>query len=77
MQQFSAPGGHCPWNRACILLRAIYPAFQLLFPNQLIRADDLARAMVDVAVQGTDRGGRVFENRDIRTMIKLVHTSIG
>jgi uncharacterized protein YbjT (DUF2867 family) len=48
------------------LLRAIYPAFQLLFPNQVIRADDLAAAMVDVAVQGTDRGGRVFENRDIR-----------
>jgi uncharacterized protein YbjT (DUF2867 family) len=44
------------------LLRAIYPAFQLLFPNQVIRADDLARAMVDVAVQGTDCGGRVFEN---------------
>src|ERR1700745_4369416 len=31
------------------LLRAIYPAFRLLFPNQLIRADELARAMVDVA----------------------------
>jgi uncharacterized protein YbjT (DUF2867 family) len=28
------------------LLRAIYPAFQWLFPNQVIRADDLARAMV-------------------------------
>ena len=28
------------------LLRAIYPAFRLLFPNQVIRADDLARAMV-------------------------------
>ena len=33
------------------LLRAIYPAFRVLFPNQVIRADDLARAMVDVAVQ--------------------------
>ena len=28
------------------LLRAIYPAFRVLFPNQVIRADDLARAMV-------------------------------
>ena len=55
------------------LLRAIYPAFQLLFPNQVIRADDLARAMVDVAVQGTERGGRVFENRDIRAMVKRTH----
>ncbi len=59
------------------LLRAIYPAFQLLFPNQVIRADDLARAMVDVAVQGTDRGGRVFENRDIRAMVKRIHPSTG
>lgn len=59
------------------LLRAIYPAFQLLFPNQVIRADDLARAMVDVAAQGTDRGGRVFENRDIRAMVKSFHPRIG
>ena len=33
------------------LLRAIYPAFRLLFPNQVIRADDLAQAMVNIAVQ--------------------------
>jgi uncharacterized protein YbjT (DUF2867 family) len=52
------------------LLRAIYPAFQLLFPNQVIRADDVARAMVDVTLQGTDRGGKIFENRDIRAMVK-------
>jgi len=26
----------------------IHPAFRLLFPNQVIRTDDLARAMVDV-----------------------------
>jgi len=59
-------------------LRAIYPAFQWLFPNQVIRADDLARAMVDVAVQGgTDREGRVFENRDIRAMVKRIHPSTG
>jgi len=59
------------------LLRAIYPAFQLLFPNQVIRADDLGRAMVDVAVQGTDRGAKVFENRDIRAMVKRIHPSMG
>jgi uncharacterized protein YbjT (DUF2867 family) len=60
------------------LLRAIYPAFQLLFPNQVIRADDLARAMVDVAVRGTEeREGPVFENRDIRAMVKSFHTRIG
>jgi uncharacterized protein YbjT (DUF2867 family) len=59
------------------LLRAIYPAFQLLFPNQVIRADALARAMVDVAAQGTDRGARVFENREIRAMVKRIHPSTG
>ncbi len=54
------------------LVRAIYTAFQLLFPNQVIRADDLARAMVDIAIQGTEGGGRVFENRDIRAMAKTI-----
>jgi uncharacterized protein YbjT (DUF2867 family) len=53
------------------LLRAIYPAFRMLFPNQVIRADDLGRAMVDVAVRRTgERGGLVFENRDIRAMVE-------
>jgi uncharacterized protein YbjT (DUF2867 family) len=53
------------------LLRAIYPAFRLLFPNQVIPADDLARAMVDVAVRETgETGGLVFENRDIRALVK-------
>src|SRR5580692_4888239 len=59
------------------LLRVVYPAFRLLFPNQVIRADDLARAMVDVAVRETERGGRVFENRDIRAMVKRIHPSTG
>jgi uncharacterized protein YbjT (DUF2867 family) len=59
------------------LLRAIYPAFQLLFPNQVIRADDLARAMVDVSLQETERGGLVLENRDIRAMVKRIHPSTG
>jgi uncharacterized protein YbjT (DUF2867 family) len=55
------------------LLRAIYPAFQLLFPNQVIRADDLARAMVDVVVSETgQRGGPVFENRNIRAMVESI-----
>src|SRR6266481_3358922 len=60
------------------LLRAIYPAFRLLFPNQVIRADDLGRAMVDVAFRGTEeREGAVFENRDIRAMVKSFQTRIG
>jgi len=53
------------------LMRTIYPAFRALFPNQVIRADDLARAMVDVCVSETRwRGGAVFENRDIRAMVE-------
>jgi uncharacterized protein YbjT (DUF2867 family) len=53
------------------LLRAVYPAFRVLLPNQVIRADDLARAMVDVVLRQThERQGLVFENRDIRAMVK-------
>jgi uncharacterized protein YbjT (DUF2867 family) len=53
------------------LIRALYPVFRLLFPNQVIRADDLGWAMVDVVFRQTqERQGLVFENRDIRAMIK-------
>jgi uncharacterized protein YbjT (DUF2867 family) len=56
------------------LFRGIYPAFRLLFPNQVIRADDLARAMLDAAVCKTgERGKLVFENRDIRAMVESLH----
>jgi uncharacterized protein YbjT (DUF2867 family) len=52
------------------LLRAIYPVFRRLFPNQVIPADDLARAMVDVVVRKTaERANRTLENRDIRAML--------
>ena len=51
-------------------LRGVYPLFRLLFPNQVIRADDLALAMVVATVSGTGlRGGPVFENRDIRALV--------
>jgi uncharacterized protein YbjT (DUF2867 family) len=57
------------------LMRAIYPVFRALFPNQVIRADDLARAMVDVVVRRTaEPGHSVFENRDIRAMVESLHT---
>jgi uncharacterized protein YbjT (DUF2867 family) len=59
------------------LLRAIYPAFRVLFPNQVIRADDLARAMVDVAVRRTgEPGDLVLENHDIRAMVEPRHPSL-
>jgi uncharacterized protein YbjT (DUF2867 family) len=55
------------------LLRTIYPAFRMLFPNQVIRADDLARAMVAAVVGDTgQRGGPVFENREIRAMVEAL-----
>jgi hypothetical protein len=51
-------------------LRAIYPVFRVLFPNQVLRADDLARAMVNTALQGTvERQALVFENRDIQAIV--------
>jgi uncharacterized protein YbjT (DUF2867 family) len=60
------------------LMRAIYPVFRALFPNHVIRADDLARAMVSVALRDTEeRGGLVFENRDIRAMVESLHPSTG
>ena len=58
------------------LLRAAYPVFRVLFPNQVIRADDLAWAMVNVVVGRTEKGQEfvtgdlVLENRDIRALVK-------
>jgi uncharacterized protein YbjT (DUF2867 family) len=53
------------------ILRAIYPVFRILFPNQVIRADDLARTMVDAAMRGIGEGRTfVLENRDIRHLVR-------
>jgi uncharacterized protein YbjT (DUF2867 family) len=53
------------------ILRAIYPVFRILFPNQVIRADDLARTMVDAALRGIGEGRTlVLENRDIRHLVR-------
>ena len=51
------------------LMRAIYPAFRILFPNQVIRADDLARAMMNVVLKTVERQNPVLENSDIRAMV--------
>jgi uncharacterized protein YbjT (DUF2867 family) len=60
------------------VLRAVYPVFRLLFPNQVIRADELAWAMVDVVLRQTqERQGLVFENRDIRAMVESLHPPAG
>ena len=51
------------------LLRVIYPVFRTLFPNQVIRVDDLGRVMVDTSIRKTEASeSLVFENRDIRAM---------
>jgi uncharacterized protein YbjT (DUF2867 family) len=58
------------------LMRSIYPAFRMLFPNQVIRADNLARAMVNVVVQqAAVRESRVLENLDIQAMVDSLHLS--
>ena len=55
------------------LLRSIYPVFRMLFPNQVISANDLARAMVEVLVRKTaERANQILENRDIRAMVKTL-----
>ena len=58
-------------NLSYRILRGIYPVFRALFPNLVIRADDLAQVMVDLVV---DRIGvapsQIFENRDIRSMTR-------
>jgi len=60
-------------NASYRLLRWSYPVFRVLFPNQVIRADDLARVMVEAAVGATPgRTGPVFENRDIRAMVSTM-----
>ena len=53
------------------LLRTMYPALRRLFPNQVIRADDLARTMVDAAVHDLGAEGQtvVLENRDIGGLV--------
>jgi uncharacterized protein YbjT (DUF2867 family) len=60
------------------LLRAIYPAFRVPFPNLVIRDDDLAMAMVEVCLRESGKwGGPVFENRDIRAIVESIRRPAG
>jgi len=64
-------------NLSYRLLRAIYPAFRMLFPNQVIPADDLARAMVDVVIRSTRKyESLIFENREIRMMAESLRSEV-
>jgi uncharacterized protein YbjT (DUF2867 family) len=59
-------------------MRMIYPVFRTLLPNQVIRADDLARAMVDVVVSEIEKApSRVLENRDIRALMQSLAPLLG
>jgi len=42
--------------------------FRVLFPNQVIRADYLAHAMVKVVMGPDIRSSVIFENKDIRAL---------
>ena len=65
-------------NLSYRLLRAIYPFFRVVFPNQVIRADDLAQAMIDVAISERGRSrSLVLENRDIRAMTEARRSTRG
>jgi uncharacterized protein YbjT (DUF2867 family) len=51
------------------LMRGVYPVFRALFPNQVIRADDLAQVMVNLVATRTGAApSQIFENRDIRSL---------
>jgi hypothetical protein len=44
----------------------------------VIRADDLARAMVDVTVRETgEHRAQVLENRDIQAIVESLHPQTG
>jgi hypothetical protein len=60
-----------PWSLARSRISATCCARSIprsvLFPNQVIPADELGRGMVDVVVgRKAGREARIFENRDIR-----------
>jgi uncharacterized protein YbjT (DUF2867 family) len=56
------------------LLRAVYLVFRVLLPNHVIRADDLGRSMVELAISETGKSRSVvLENRDIRAMVESFH----
>ena len=58
------------------LLRRIYPVFRVLFPGQVIQSDDLAKAMVEVVANETEKhSDQIIENRDIQAMAKKFQSS--
>ncbi len=50
--------------------RILYPAFRYIYPDIGISSEDLANAMVQVGLYGSDDYGPVLENKDIRSLVK-------
>jgi len=57
---YITPSSHAGAQFQLSPLRAIYPAFRALFPNQVIRADDLARTMWMSPCEALEKAGRWF-----------------
>jgi len=65
-------------NLSYHLLPVIYPVFRRLFPNLVVRSDELAKAMVDVVFREVgEHQDHVFENRDILAIVKAPHPQKG
>lgn len=59
-------------NLAFRVLRTLYPAIRLVYPNIGVSSEDLALAMVYAGLNATEgQGSTVFENRDIRGLAAM------
>ncbi len=55
------------------ILRFAYPLLRVLFPGQVIRADDLAHVMIEAAVADRNKEHRaILENRDIQARARAL-----
>jgi uncharacterized protein YbjT (DUF2867 family) len=56
-------------NRLYRMIRPMYPLLRRIYPDVGIASDDLARAMLDAAIDGTPgHDSPILENRDIRRL---------
>ena len=72
IHDFSNYGPAAEADRGAIeTLGDVLAGSRVLVPNQVIRAEDLGRTMVDVAISETRESRHmVLENRDIRAMVE-------
>jgi uncharacterized protein YbjT (DUF2867 family) len=55
-------------NLSYRVMRALYPALRVVYPNVGIAADALANVMLDVGLHGVESGDVVLENKAIRAL---------